>query len=107
MPWTTTQKMIGAIISLMSLMKPSPSGLSLMAKSGYSTPSATPTTSATTTWPKIVLKNLGTASSLELATLRSGFDPDLAPSVEQRIDCVRRRRAHGLDPHDRGIEHPA
>ena len=36
MPCTTTQKTIGAMIILISLMKPSPSGLRLSAKSGYS-----------------------------------------------------------------------
>ncbi len=34
MPVTTVQKMIGAIIILMSLMKPSPSGLNCVAVSG-------------------------------------------------------------------------
>ncbi len=34
MPVTTVQKMMGAIIILISLMKPSPSGLNLVAASG-------------------------------------------------------------------------
>ena len=34
MPWTTVQKMIGAIIIFTSLMKPSPSGFSDLPKSG-------------------------------------------------------------------------
>src|SRR5207253_10142211 len=64
MPCTTTQNTIGAISTLISLMKASPSGFRLVANDGKNTPSATPTTSAITTWPKMVLKNLGTAPSL-------------------------------------------
>jgi hypothetical protein len=48
MPETTVQKMIGAITILISLMKPSPSALiqSLVATSGHSQPTMTPSTMA-------------------------------------------------------------
>ena len=50
MPVTTVQKMIGAIIMRISLMKPSPSGFIFSASGGLNTPSATPSTIATSTW---------------------------------------------------------
>jgi hypothetical protein len=50
MPVTTVQKMIGAIIILMSLMKPSPSGLNCVAVSGKKCPSSTPIAMAIRTW---------------------------------------------------------
>ena len=51
MPETTVQKMIGAITILISLMKPSPSALiqSLVARSGHSQPTTTPSTIAIST----------------------------------------------------------
>src|SRR5437867_4971527 len=57
MPWTTTQNTMGAISILMSLMKPSPSGLSLAAKSGAAMPITMPIITARTTWPNRLLKN--------------------------------------------------
>src|SRR4051794_37302597 len=50
MPTTTVVKMIGAIIILISLMKPSPRGFIAVACAGRSTPSSTPTAMATSTW---------------------------------------------------------
>ena len=49
MPATTVQKMIGAMIILMSLMKPSPSGWSAMPHCGFSQPMKIPNAIATTT----------------------------------------------------------
>ena len=48
-PVTTVQKMIGAISSLISLMKPSPSGLSCCAKCGQKIPSTMPSAMAIST----------------------------------------------------------
>ncbi len=42
MPWTTVQKMIGAIIILTSAMNPSPRGLSSAPKVGHSQPATAP-----------------------------------------------------------------
>ncbi len=50
MPCTTVQKMIGAIIIFTSLMKPSPSGLSDLPKSGKKQPIRMPRTTASSTW---------------------------------------------------------
>jgi hypothetical protein len=50
MPTTIVQKMIGAMIILMSLMKPSPSGFMAAPVSGWKCPSSTPSTIATITW---------------------------------------------------------
>src|SRR5215831_20121051 len=58
-PITTTQNTIGAIRTLMNLMKPSPSGRNDVANSGNATPSTMPSTRATTTWPNRDLKNFG------------------------------------------------
>ena len=49
MPATTVQKMIGAMIILISLMKPSPSGCSAMPHCGFSQPMKMPSAIATTT----------------------------------------------------------
>ena len=49
-PTTTVQKMIGAMIILMSLMKPSPRGFIAAPVSGKKWPSRTPRTMATMTW---------------------------------------------------------
>ncbi|MCY1301937.1 hypothetical protein D9M70_515740 [compost metagenome] len=51
MPATTTQNTIGPISILISLIKASPSGLSLAANSGKARPSAVPITRAISTWP--------------------------------------------------------
>ncbi|SOY52951.1 hypothetical protein CBM2585_A200080 [Cupriavidus taiwanensis] len=51
MPATTTQNTIGPISILISLIKASPSGLSLAANSGNARPSAVPITRAISTWP--------------------------------------------------------
>src|SRR5438093_12469950 len=48
-PWTTVQKMIGAIIILTSLMKPSPSGFSDLPNSGKQLPTAMPSPTAIST----------------------------------------------------------
>jgi hypothetical protein len=61
MPSTTTQKTSGAMTILISLMKPSPRGFSITAKSGTKTPRTTPKTNASMTWPKSDLKRLGIA----------------------------------------------
>ena len=50
MPSTTVQKMIGPIIILMSLMKPSPSGFSASPVAGNAKPMTAPITTATSTW---------------------------------------------------------
>ncbi len=50
MPTTTVQKMIGAMIILISLMKPSPSGFIAAPVSGQKCPSSTPMTIAVITW---------------------------------------------------------
>ena len=50
MPSTTVQKMTGAMIILMSLMKPSPKGFMAAAVAGAKTPSRTPAVMATRTW---------------------------------------------------------
>ena len=49
-PTTTVVKMIGAIIILISLTKPSPSGRISVPHSGLRYPRSTPITMATTTW---------------------------------------------------------
>ncbi len=49
MPRTMVQKMTGAIIILMSLMKPSPKGLSDLPTSGKSRPTTAPSTTAAIT----------------------------------------------------------
>ena len=57
---TTTQNTSGAMIILISLMKPSPKRLQRHGEVGdQTTPMTTPRTSATTTWPKSDLKKLG------------------------------------------------
>ncbi len=48
-PITIVQKMTGWIIIVISATKPVPSGLSLTAKSGNSSPTAMPSSTATTT----------------------------------------------------------
>src|ERR1700730_14158350 len=57
MPETTVQKMIGAIIILISFTKPSPIALihSFLAKSGKSQPTRPPSTMAMSTWIYSVL----------------------------------------------------
>ena len=50
MPTTTVQKMIGAIIILMSLMKPSPRGFMLSPMAGQKWPRTTPMITAVMTW---------------------------------------------------------
>ena len=50
MPTTTVQKMIGAMIILISLMKPSPMGFIAEPSSGLKWPSSTPMTMAVMTW---------------------------------------------------------
>ena len=50
MPWTTVQKMIGAIIILISAMKPSPSGFIGIAIFGKKWPSTMPSAMAISTW---------------------------------------------------------
>ncbi len=50
MPCTTVQKMIGAISMRIALMKASPSGCMLVARSGLTTPSAMPSAIAIRTW---------------------------------------------------------
>ncbi len=50
MPDTTVQNTTSAIIILMSLMKPSPSGFMSMAKSGKKLPTMTASTMPTSTW---------------------------------------------------------
>lgn len=50
MPTTTVQKMIGAMIILISLMKPSPSGFIAAPVSGQKWPSSTPAAMAASTW---------------------------------------------------------
>ena len=49
MPTTTVQKMMGAMIILISLMKPSPRGFILAPTSGAKWPSITPTMTANST----------------------------------------------------------
>ena len=49
MPDTTVQKMIGAMIILISLINPSPKGFITMAVSGYKSPSRIPATMAVKT----------------------------------------------------------
>ena len=49
MPTTTVQKMMGAMIILISLMKASPSGFILAPSSGWKWPSSTPSTIAAST----------------------------------------------------------
>ena len=49
MPKTMVQKMIGAIIILMSLMNPSPSGFSDLPTSGNSSPTTAPRMTAAMT----------------------------------------------------------
>ena len=49
MPVTTVQKMIGAMSSRMSFMKPSPRGFRLCARCGQKMPSSTPAAMATST----------------------------------------------------------
>ena len=50
MPITTVQKMIGAMIILISLMKPSPRGLSDSPTEGAKCPITTPMAMAVMTW---------------------------------------------------------
>ncbi len=50
MPWTMVQKMIGAIIILMSAMKASPSHLSDLPVAGSYQPSRMPSAIAISTW---------------------------------------------------------
>ena len=50
MPTTTVQKMIGAMIILINLMKPSPSGFIASPVAGAKWPSSTPITMAVITW---------------------------------------------------------
>src|SRR4051794_20872231 len=50
MPTTTVAKMIGAIIILIRLMKPSPSGFIASARVGKNMPRRTPMAIATSTW---------------------------------------------------------
>jgi len=50
MPSTTVQKMIGAMIILISLMKPSPSGFICSPSAGAKWPSAMPIAIAVSTW---------------------------------------------------------
>jgi hypothetical protein len=50
MPSTTVQKMIGAMIILISLMKPSPSGFMAAPVEGEKAPNSAPHAIATSTW---------------------------------------------------------
>ena len=50
MPWTTVQKITGAIIILISAMKPSPSGFIGIAMFGKKWPSRMPSAIAISTW---------------------------------------------------------
>ena len=50
MPCTTVQKITGAIIILISAMKPSPSGFSALPVSGKKWPTAMPSAMAISTW---------------------------------------------------------
>jgi hypothetical protein len=50
MPAATVQKITGAMIILISRIKPSPSGLSASPTSGHSAPTSTPNATPIKTW---------------------------------------------------------
>src|ERR1700730_2495574 len=72
MPETTVQKMMGAIIILISFTKPSPSALihSFLAKSGNSQPTSPPSTMAMSTWIySILYQGLGGAAGTAVVAI--------------------------------------
>src|SRR5450631_2276092 len=86
MPCTTTQNTSTGMIIVMSLMKPSLSGLSLTPNSGQVNPTTTPTNRASKTWPKSERSKRGMVAS---GSLYMFVDDKLVCNECTQIDQIR------------------